>query len=316
MAGCHRNYTLGVPAPVVIWQSSVWAGEQGTRSNFEFDFVRDRLISALPNGPSATVFDDGRFETGADAAVVVVAVGKVTTVARVDEYLARFPPDGRLVLIHLGAEDPTVEVPFYRFADLVLRNYYDPRFERDPRVVHVPLGYQTGYWREPRPRPAPPGSGFAERDLLWTFVGQLKSDRRDMLAELGRLPGDHVQHLSSGWMSADQLPIEVVRRLLERSVLAPCPMGWVSMDSFRVMEALEAGALPVVVDPDGYFDNVYPGHGFLVASSWRDARRRIRSLRRSGELADRWRSCVDWYPRFWDALHATLSSRYAAVFGA
>ncbi|MFA5882572.1 MAG: hypothetical protein WDA60_01845 [Acidimicrobiia bacterium] len=295
--------------PTVIWQT-----RPGRRHNVELDYITDRVTAALPGRPEV-VFDDARFERVADAAVVVVSCGDPDTAARAAAYLEGFPPGSRIAVIHLSGETPGLPVPFYARADLVLRNYYEPRFDDDPTVLCLPLGYNRGFWDRPSPVPVPPAVGFADRTQLWAFVGQLKSDRPKMVRQLAKIDAPSFVHLTSGWMSDDQLPIEEVHAVYERTVLVPCPFGWRSLDSFRVVEALEAGALPVVVDPDRYFEHVFPGHPFVVGRSWRDARRRVESMRRSGELADRWGRCAVWYPAFWADLHATLRERFAAVFG-
>ena len=128
----------------------------------------------------------------------------------------------------------------------VLRCYRDEAYGDLGNVLAVPLGYKTGFRKPP---------GGAARTNAWAFAGQgTKSSRRAMLGALGALPGTRASHVSEAldWDAPDNLATDAYARLLASAALAPCPVGWIHPDSFRLYEALECGCLPVVERP-AYF---------------------------------------------------------------
>jgi len=81
-------------------------------------------------------------------------------------------------------------------------------------------------------------------EFVWSFLGATKGDR-ELMVESFRQVGPSYQHFSSGWNAHDQLVPQQVREIYEKSVFGLCPPGNAHLDTFRVMEVLEAGAIPV-----------------------------------------------------------------------
>lgn len=72
-------------------------------------------------------------------------------------------------------------------------------------------------------------------------------------------------------------------------------------DTFRVMEALESGSIPVVTTFYGvdYFRYTYGDHPFVVAQSWDQAARECgRLLREPVELESKLNEVSEWYAHF------------------
>jgi hypothetical protein len=113
----------------------------------------------------------------------------------------------------------------------------------------------------------------AARDLDWFFSGQITHSRRTNCAKaLERLvePGKLVRTPSF----TAGLPHDEYYRLMASAKVVPCPSGAVSLDSFRVYEALEAGCLPVVdnMTPSGrqrgYWNTVLSGVTMPSVDDW------------------------------------------------
>lgn len=114
-----------------------------------------------------------------------------------------------------------------------------------------------------------------ERPLDWFFAGQVTHQRREALAAAlrrsgSRWAGDLVE--TPGFTQG--LPREEYLRRMASAKVVPCPSGPGTPDSFRLYEALEAGALPLAdaVTPegwDGFWSFVYDEVPFPVVRDWR-----------------------------------------------
>jgi hypothetical protein len=102
--------------------------------------------------------------------------------------------------------------------------------------------------------------GFA-RPLNWSFAGQNTHGRRkeciDVLREIRNKKGDGLLYESSSFGTG--LSLGTYFKLLSSSKLVPCPSGPLTVDTFRVCEALECGAIPLVdtVSPTGAYGHYW-----------------------------------------------------------
>lgn len=113
--------------------------------------------------------------------------------------------------------------------------------------------------------------------LDWFFAGQITHERRHELAtELRRLPNGHLvetQGFSQG------LDTKEYFALMAQAKVIPCPTGPCCPDSFRFVEALEYGCIPVVDEkpswnksyPSGFWNMMFPqGQSFPVLNYWNE----------------------------------------------
>lgn len=104
------------------------------------------------------------------------------------------------------------------------------------------------------------GAHEPDRPNLWAFAGQVNHARRQELVSVLRDAEGGVLVESPGFTQG--LVHREYAELLSSAESVPCPSGPQSVDSFRVWESLEAGAVPVV-------DSQRPDRGgWLVDSSW------------------------------------------------
>ena len=149
-------------------------------------------------------------------------------------------------IVHLSDEFCECPIDFYRGAKFVVRNYYRPYAISLCDCIHVPLGYKSGFRRYIQEREV------ERRTHKWFFAGQPKGKRTEMLTVAKAIPGGRWV-TTSRWNDSNGLSVEEYAREMNNAVVALCPRGNNSVDSFRMYEALEAGALPIVED-DGRFD--------------------------------------------------------------
>jgi len=223
--------------------------------------------------------------------------------------LIKTPRRFRRILVHISDEKLRHRNRVYSQFDVVLRNYFDPRMAWRKNVLFFPLGWTSMF--------GPNNSSPGETSLhTWSFCGAAKADRSVMLREFGSVEGGF-HHLSSGWNSDDQLPPREVRKIYEDSTFVLCPQGNAHIDTFRVMEALQAGAIPVTTKFLGrdFFRYTFGNHPFVVARDWSAAASMVNEIQADSQRAMAYRLEVrHWYQEYLERL--TLGVREAILDGA
>ncbi len=194
------------------------------------------------------------------------------------------------VLFHLSDEKLRHRNRIYSQFDLVVRNYFDPRLAWRKNVVFFPLGWTDAFGGDVVPLDAP-------KTYLWSFCGAEKVSREKLVDAFSSLAGGFL-HLTSGWNSDDQLAPTEVKNVYSESTFVLCPAGNAHFDTFRIMEALQAGAIPVVVKFLGrdFAKYTFGEHPFLVANSWHDAATLIQKASASPSQLQEWQVSVRaWY---------------------
>jgi hypothetical protein len=130
--------------------------------------------------------------------------------------------------------------------------------------------------------------GPTQRDLDWFFAGQVTHERREACVralEASRTPYGGGQGLEEFTISSiliktkafgTGLSHDTYYEFMRRARIVPCPAGPATPDSFRMAEALEAGAVPVLDawspaphTAPGYWDMVFGEHPFFVIEDWK-----------------------------------------------
>jgi hypothetical protein len=113
--------------------------------------------------------------------------------------------------------------------DLFLRQYHHPQYIYTPNTIHIPLGYTNGC------------KVFNESKVLnWSFFGEIKTDRQQMLDEFHKISKNFVGR---------SVPKDLMCKIYSKSIFVPCGRGNFSLDCFRLYEASMNGSIPVVVGP-------------------------------------------------------------------
>jgi hypothetical protein len=112
-----------------------------------------------------------------------------------------------------------------------------------------------------------------ERDLDWFFAGQINHQRRqDCIAALNVTGGESVLWPTQGF--GQGLPHDEYIQWMNRTKIVPCPSGPATPDSFRMAEALECGAIPIIdaqsLNPAtvGFWNVVLPQHPLPLIIDW------------------------------------------------
>ena len=162
-------------------------------------------------------------------------------------------------VLHLSDEFGADSLSFYGLSmcKTIIRNY--PRaLPRHPRLFVIPLGY---HYR------AITKKSWEERELMWSFHGTDWFDRSTQLEPL-MIVEPHSCRFQPEWNHATMTPKEEYLSILGNSKFCPILRGN-HAETFRLYEALEAGALPITTITDtGYLGWIEENMGLSSLYPW------------------------------------------------
>ena len=210
---------------------------------------------------------------------------------------------GRLVLVHLSDEWYSGGYRLYRHFDHIIRTHHT-WLARSPGILTVPLGYPNSASLSPSPKPA------SARQYAWSFVGEVKASRPEMLAAMLHIEPHVARDTRPGRsIGSERLSKEAYDRLLFESAFSPCPMGNVMLETWRVYESLEAGAIPLIerrLSMD-YYRDLLGEHPMPTFRSWDTAAQFCRGLLADPAALDSLQSAVvAWWGAKKDAVRADV----------
>lgn len=265
---------MALPVPVI------WLGRLG---GFERPWVNDVLLACIPH---RNFFFPAVPEPGVKQVIVVFSEASSTVNATVRELVRSF----RTVDVLLLSDEMLLQrASSYPGARHFFRAYFSP-FDKEKSRLIVPLGYCRGFKNS---LPTESVNDPHRRTSPWSFFGQVKNRQRtkmlDAFSSLGTTFGRPALHFTSRFADPGGVPAEVVAQAFDKSVFVPCPRGNINPETFRVMEALERGAIPVVttfygLDPYRW---VFGEHPFVIAHSWRRSVRKCRKILGDATVRDR-----------------------------
>jgi hypothetical protein len=154
-------------------------------------------------------------------------------------------------------------------------------------------------------------SPASQRKFCWMFAGYVQANRAHMLRCLTNTPGGYVHVCGSFDKTAQSLDQEQYYSLMSNSAFAPAPMGNVTLESFRIYEALDCGAVPIVEKRKGfdYFSLLFGPHPLPCVMDWTEAPKLISHwISAPSALDDLQSRVMEW----WSQLRKKLSSDLAA----
>jgi hypothetical protein len=140
------------------------------------------------------------------------------------------------------------------YCDLFLRNYHHSYYNYSPNTLVFPLGYTNGC-----------KSFSIEKKYDWSFIGEIKSDRIEMLNVFSQLPNHFI---------GNQIEKEKMCDIYSQSIFVPCGRGNSSLDCFRLYEASMNGAIPVVVGSKEEIECTFKyeeNPPWIFAETWEEA---------------------------------------------
>jgi hypothetical protein len=140
------------------------------------------------------------------------------------------------------------------YCNLFLRQYHHPQYTYTSNTIHIPLGYTNGckVFQEPK-------------ELNWSFLGEIKADRQEMIDAFRSIP----KHFVGKSLSKD-----LMCKIYSKSVFVPCGRGNSSLDCFRLYEASMNGSIPVVVGCQDEIECTFKyeeNPPWIFANTWKEA---------------------------------------------
>lgn len=228
------------PSPSEVPLTIVWQVDPGAL--LETDWINDLITRAAIRAgrPVETVIDLAHRWIGPGA--IVVTRGDPSDGVSMCDYLGRFRAQGLGVgVFHVGDEFSASPVDFYAQAEFVLRQCYRPGVMDLPNVRFVPLGAKRGFHEHVVDIP------ILQRSRVWSFAGCVRGrlSRRAMAWHARRIPAGVISE-SSVFNDSSALGFPDYVRLLCDTQFCLAPGGNRVVESYRVYEAMDAGAIPIV----------------------------------------------------------------------
>lgn len=275
----------------------VYQTAPGEQTDFEFEYI-DKVI--FRNVSHRNYFDFNSCTLLKENPIIIYSNDLRNIEDALNEYITK---NKNYILFHLSNEHLNHNAGYYRHANVVFRSLYDPNIQ-SKNVFVLPLGFKSGFinlYKNEIPQ--------YQRDLVWTFVGQIKSNRQEMKDTFEKIKPHHI-HTTSGWSSADQKDIQAIAELYKRTIFVPCPFGNIHADTFRVMECLEYGCIPVGLKFLGidYYKYIFGTHPFVVKDDWRQCVKEMERLLNDKEsLRRKQLEVYEWYTAFLQRLSNDVS---------
>lgn len=206
--------------------------------------------------------------------------------AFLEDLLKDFPDSDRAVVVlpaaYQGDKVPEIntELAKYEKVLLFITSDEEHKFPTD-QIKHpdiyifeqykgtFPLGYT------PQARPTLKAQGYIQKDIRSFYSGQINHIRRRQLGEvMAKMDWNVDQYFPTEGFAHGMKPDQYFS-LMAHAKVVPAPPGNVTQDSFRLYEALEAGAVPIAdrfsaQGEGGYWEKLFPDAPFPILSSYQE----------------------------------------------
>ena len=266
----------------------IWHAKQ--QGDWSADWI-EYLFSKVPH---RTITDYSQTKIIHRSLIVYNATVDIT------DYVQRAVREGvSFGLIHISDEWDRDDTDVYKHAKVVLRNYYK---DLGPDVINFPLGMMTGWPYDLEIK------NTEDRKYIWSFSGHVdKTTRPEMVKWMSTVPRgkSYFKKCGEDWgpFQGHALNPTQLADMYNNSIFVPCPQGNHSIDSFRVTEALQAGAIPIV-ERNPYWNNLFGNDcPFVQINEWADAPQLIQNLLDDFSAIDGLRTYVNkWWLDYTDKL--------------
>jgi hypothetical protein len=208
------------------------------------------------------------------------------------------------VLLHLSDEFANDDISIYSECvfSKIIRNYWRP--DLPSTSTQLPLGYTNGrsnYAYDSSPT-------FKDRPYLWSFAGSMnRPGRQDAIANL-QTTGNFQCFGKETWESPYPQDGPAYIDCLRKSKFVPCFAGSAALESYRLYEALEHGAIPIYVSTQyDEYKEMYGQTPLLGFPSWEKAAQTLPLLAQKHEVMEKHRkACQTWWEEKKKSLRETL----------
>jgi len=241
----------------IIWQTC-----NGDQTTFEYEYITNVLLKNLS---FEKIYDDCTLSTVKNNSVIVYSNNATTVTPEFESYLKKFSDQNlNYWLIHLSNENLSHNTNYYEKTKKVFRNYYDSSI-KEKNVIFIPLGFKSGFYNYEENQ-----SEYSTNKIYnFSFIGQPKSDRNELINVLEKFKNTFI-HKTNSWNCVSAMNQDECKNIYKVSKFTPCPMGWVHPDSFRIMESMEWGSIPIlkIYNNLDWFSNVWGESPLPIINNW------------------------------------------------
>lgn len=116
------------------------------------------------------------------------------------------------------------------------------------------------------------------RKYLWSFVGQVQNPSRQKAVEVLKTIPHGFMHIADSFGGVENgIVYQEYLDIMCQSIFVICPSGSMCVDSFRLYEAMECGAIPITEvksprDEEGFnfWNEVYPQNEVIAVRDWEE----------------------------------------------
>ncbi len=198
---------------------------------------------------------------------------------------------------------------YYGQMDYVMRTHWHNKLVvHGPKLKWLPLGMTNGFGRPPLNSILP----ASKRKFRCSFRGTRWESRRsfffalNQLSEQGRLNCE----INWGFSFGQGIALSGFRQELLQSAFVLCPPGNYNPDSYRIYEALFAGAIPII-PRHHQFDPLGIGHPIPMVDSWHQVADVIEAIEAQEGLDQYQQRVFSW----WHAFVEKLQNEVAVTIG-
>jgi GR25 family glycosyltransferase involved in LPS biosynthesis len=196
----------------------------------------------------------------------------------------------KFYVLHMMDELKTDPIHFYEWPEClgVIRNYVREDIGENPKVKVIPLGF---HWAIPDGQVLHHTPRVPFREFVWSFVGTKWCNREEKINKLEGVRGDKKCVFMDTWRSKNMLGREETLSILLNSWFVPCP-GGNNIETYRFYEALEAGAVPVIVKEEGcesYYNYLRKSLPIVIVESWEKAGLFIQVMKDQPQIYEQYR---------------------------
>lgn len=239
----------------------IWQTREGDETDFELEYIQKVLFK---NFSQNVVFDNKSYNTVLNDSVIIYSNNRPEVDDSFLNYLNKFKDkEYNFYLLHLSNETPGHNFNYYELANHVFRPLYIEGITSDNMTL-LPVGYKSGFG-------SIENSEDQTKDILFSFIGQPKSDRNELLSVLDRFDSKFI-HKTNSWNCQTSMSVSDCKKIYNRTKFVPCPMGWEHYDSYRIWECLESKSIPILKRYNNlnYFEKNWEKSPLPVINSWEE----------------------------------------------
>lgn len=291
----------------------LWATGRDYKIDWEISWIRELLDKANISYTIENVTAMNHIVSNA----LIVVNHNIPYVAYLYQYEQYGLPFG---LIHLSDEYMKDDLRPYDFkmCQFVFRNYYYEILENHPKVKHFALGYKYEFWNN-YSQASPLDKTHSQRKYAWSFAGGMRDNRKNAITLFkDTIEPNNIVIEQGNSFNDRQTGLDTIeyRNLMLNSKFVLAPIGNMSIDSFRLYEALECGAIPITIKNNtthisypSYWHKLFNEEPpFIMEDTWEENINRIKELLANDELYEQKRlECIHFWNRYKEKLTQNLS---------